>query len=248
MLKRFIFVLSMAVVLAGCDQQEKLKLTAEVDSLRNELVTSQEAAQTLLEVGTLLDSVDASRQLLRTNMVEGTSYDEYISRMHDINNYVKETQFKIRELEKSAKSSKSTSASYASTIKKLKQDLEKTSKELVAMQELVNEYRNQNDNLAQTVGLRDTEIAEKTEMIRVKEQELATIENQVKEITAQSKLNEADAYFKHAQAVEETAKRTKFAPRKKKRTQQEALELYKMALFLGKEEAQPRIAALEKKL
>ena len=65
---------------------------------------------------------------------------------------------------------------------------------------------------------------------------------------ATSKVNEADAYFKQAQAVEETAKRTKFAPRKKKRTRQEALELYKMALFLGKEEAQPRIAALEKKL
>jgi uncharacterized protein YhaN len=248
MLKRFIFVLSMAGVLAGCDQQEKVKLTAQVDSLRNELVTSQEAAKTLLEVGTLLDSVDASRQLLRTNMVEGTSYDEYISRMHDINGYVKETQLKIRELEKSARSSKSTSSSYAATIKKLKQDLEKTSKELVAMQELVNDYRNQNDNLAQTVGLRDAEIAEKTELIRVKEQELANIETQVTDLMAQSKVNEADAYFKHAQAVEETAKRTKFAPRKKKRTRQEALELYRMALFLGKEEAQPRIAALEEKL
>lgn len=248
MLKRFFFILSMAGILAGCDQREKVRLTAQVDSLRNELVTSQEAAQTLQEVGTLLDSVDASRQLLRTNMVEGTSYDEYISRMHDINDYVKETQRKILELEKSTRSSKSTASSYASTIKKLKKDLEKTSKEMVALQELVNNYRNQNDNLSQTVGLRDAEIAEKTELIRVKEQELTTIENQVKDLMVRTKVNEADAYFKHAQAVEETAKRTKFAPRKKKRTQQEALELYKMALFLGKEEAQPKIAALEKKL
>ena len=239
---------SMVVILAGCNQQEKLKLTSQVDSLRNELVASQEAAQTLQEVGILLDSVDASRQLLRTNMVEGTSYDEYISRMHDINDYVKETQNKIRELEKSARKSKSTASSYATTIKKLKNDLEKTSREMVALQELVNTYRSQNDNLAQTVAQRDTEIAEKTELIRVKEQELSTIENQVKDLMVQSKSNEADAYFVHAQAVEETAHRTKFAPRKKKRTQREALELYKMALFLGKEEAQPKIAALEKKL
>jgi len=248
MLKRFFFMLSMVVILAGCNQREKLKLTSQVDSLRNELVASQEAAQTLQEVGTLLDSVDASRQLLRTNMVEGNSYDEYISRMHDINDYVKETQAKIRELEKAARSSKSTSSQYASTIKKLKNDLEKTSKEMVALQELVNNYRSQNDNLAQTVAQRDTEIAEKSEMIRVKEQELSTIENQVKELMIQSKSNEADAYFVHAQAVEETANRTKFAPKKRKRTRQEALELYKMALFLGKEEAQPKIAALEKKL
>ena len=232
----------------ACDQKEKLKLTAKVDSLNNELIASQEAAQTLQEVGTLLDSVDASRQLLRTNMVEGTSYDEYISRMHDINDYVKETQKKIEELEKASRSSKSTAASYASTIKKLKRDLEKTSKEMVALQELVNDYRSKNDNLVQTVGQRDTEIVEKTELIRVKEQELATIESQVKDLMAQSKVNEADAYFKQAQQVEETARRTKFAPRKKKASRREALELYKMALFLGKEEAQPRIAALEQKL
>ena len=119
---------------------------------------------------------------------------------------------------------------------------------MVALQELVNNYRSQNDNLAQTVAQRDTELAEKSEMIKVKEQELSTIENQVKELMIQSKSNEADAYFVHAQAVEETANRTKFAPKKRKRTRQEALELYKMALFLGKEEAQPKIAALEKKL
>ena len=248
MLKRFIFILSMAGILAGCYKDERLKLASQVDSLRNELAINQDATQTLQEVGTLLDSVDASRQLLRTSMVEGTSYDEYISRMHDINEYVKETQKKIRTLEKSVKSSKSAANTYASTIKKLKHDLEKSSKEMVALQELVNNYRSQNDNLAQTVGLRDTEIAEKTEMIKVKQQELTTIENQVKELMVQSKVNEAEAYFVHAQAVEETAKRTKFAPRKKKRTQQEALELYRMALFLGKDEAQPKIAALEKRL
>ncbi len=248
MMKRLFFILSMAGVLTGCYKDERLKLAAQVDSLRNEVAINQEANQTLQEVGTLLDSVDASRQLLRTNMVEGTSYQEYIARMHDINNYVKQTQKKIRTLEKSMRSSKSAASSYASTIKKLKNDLEKTSKEMLALQVLVNDYRNQNEYLVQTVGIKDTQLAEKTELIKIKYQELTAIENQVKDLMVKSKVNEADAYFVHAQAVEETAKRTKFAPRKKKRTQQEALELYKMALFLGKDEAQPKIAALEKKL
>ena len=248
MLKRLFFVLSMAGILSGCYERERLHLAKQVDSLRQEVAINRQANETLVEVGTLLDSVDASRQLLRTNMVEGTSYDEYVSRMHDLNDYVKETQLKIRDLEKSVRSSKSAAATYASTIKKLKSDLSKTSKEMVALQELVNEYRNQNDNLVHTVTLKDVELAGKTEIIRVKEAELATIENNVQELMAKSKANEADAYYVHAQAVEETAKRTKFAPRKKKRTQQEALELYRMALFLGKDEAQPKIAALEEKL
>lgn len=248
MVKKLMMILSVAALLSSCDQREKVRLTTQVDSLRTELMVSQQAAQTLQEVGVLLDSVDASRNLLRTNMIEGTSYDEYISRMHDVHDYVKETQRKIRDLERSARRSKSAAASYESTIKKLKRDMEKTSREMVALQELVNNYRTQNDQLAQTVSLREQELAEKTELIRVKEQELATIENQVNQLMIESKLSEADAYYKQAQAVEETARRTKFAPRKKKRTRQEALELYKMALFLGKTEAQQHIAVLEKQL
>jgi hypothetical protein len=45
--------------------------------------------------------------------------------MNDLNTYVKETDRKIRELEKSTRKSKSTASSYAATIKKLKNDLEK---------------------------------------------------------------------------------------------------------------------------
>jgi uncharacterized protein YhaN len=248
MLKRFFFILSVAGVLAGCDTRETMKLTLKVDSLQQELVTSQQAASTLQEVGTLIDSIDASRHLLRTNMVEGTTYDNYLTRMNDINNYVKETERKIRELEKASQKSRSTASSYAATIKKLKKDLEKTNQEMLALQETVSKYRAENDNLVQTVGLRDAEIRDKDEQIKLNQQELLTMETRVQELMVQSKVDEAESYFARAQLVEETAKRTKFAPRKKKATRQQALELYKMSLFLGKEEAQPKIAQLEDKL
>lgn len=248
MLKRFFFILSVAGVLVGCDKRETMKLTLKVDSLQQELVTTQQAANTLQEVGTLIDSIDASRHLLRTNMVEGTTYDNYLTRMNDINNYVKETERKIRELEKASKKSRSTASSYAATIKKLKKDLEKTNQEMIALQETVSKYRAENDNLALTVGLRDAEIRDKDEQIKLNQQELLTMETRVQELMIQSKVDEAESYFARAQLVEETAKRTKFAPRKKKATRQQALELYKMSLFLGKEEAQPKIAQLEDKL
>lgn len=248
MIKRALIILSMAGVLGSCGQREREKLTAQLDSLKTELHYSQQASQTLQEVGVLIDSIDASRQLLRTNMVEGTTYDDYVSRMNDINGYVKETEKKIKSLEKAAQSSKSTASSYSATIKKLKNDLEKSTREIGALQELVNNYRNENQNLIQTVGQRDTQILEKDELIKVKQQEFAQLETRVQEMMVQSKTDEADSYYLRAQAVEETANRTKFAPRKKKETQKQALELYKMALFLGKEEAQPKVAMLEEKL
>ena len=64
----------------------------------------------------------------------------------------------------------------------------------------------------------------------------------------QGKVNEADQYFARAQAIELAANRTKLAPRKKKETFKEAIELYKKALSLGKAEAQAKISELEKRI
>ncbi|MBY0433849.1 MAG: hypothetical protein K2U26_07045, partial [Cyclobacteriaceae bacterium] len=104
-MKHLIIIVSIATFLAGCGGAEK-KLQTKVDSLQNELQLRQQMEQTLSEVGTLMDSIDANRQLLRVNMVEGTTYSDYTARMKDLNNYVKDTQSKIGDLEKSLKKSK----------------------------------------------------------------------------------------------------------------------------------------------
>jgi len=234
--------------LAACDTKEKAELQSKLDSLQIELETSQRMANTLQEVGTLMDSIDASRQLLRVNMVEGTTYDDYTARMKDINNYVKETEDKIQELENALKKAKGSAAAYASTIKKLKADLQSKSQEIAALQEQVEKYRNENQNLIQTVGLQEAELADKQAEIETKQQELALIESRIQEMMIQSKMTEGDAYCARALAVEEAANRTKLAPKKKKETYREAIDLYKKALSLGKKEAQSKITELEKKL
>ncbi|HPH47516.1 MAG TPA: hypothetical protein PKU83_10925, partial [Chryseolinea sp.] len=208
----------------------------------------QKVAATLTEVGELMDSIDASRQLLRVNMVEGTTYDDYKSRMKDINGYVKDTQKKIDDLEKSLKSSNASVAGSKRALKKLKDDLEAKSKEIASLQEQVDKFRSENQNLITTVGMQEAELSDKSAEIETKNQELALIEARVQEMMIQSKMSEADAYFARGQAVEEAAKRTQLAPRKKKETYKEAIELYKKSLSLGKTEAQEKITALEKKI
>ncbi len=244
----YAFPLALAIATSSCDTKEKEQLKSQVDSLKVELETSQQMAQTLTEVGTLMDSIDASRQLLRVNMVEGTTYDDYSSRMKDINSYVRDTQKKIDELETTLKSSKANSAAFSKTIKKLKADLEAKTKEIVELQETVEKYKSENQNLISTVGMQEAEIADKNTQLEGKQQELALIEARIQELMIQSKMTEGDAYYARAQAVEEAANRTKLAPRKKKETLREALELYKKSQSLGKAEAAANIAALEKKL
>ncbi len=248
MVRKLVFVIPLAVIIAGCGTKEREMLQSQVDSLQVELETSQAMAQTLTEVGAMMDSIDASRQLLRVNMVEGTTYSDYKTRMQDINAYVKETQTKIDDLEKTLKTSKSNSNAFSKTIKKLKADLETKTQEIAALQEQVDKYRNENQNLITTVGMQEAELTDKAIEIETKTQELALIEARVQEIMIQSKMSEADAYYARGQAVEEAAARTKLAPRKKKETLREAVELYKKALSLGKTEAQERITALESKL
>ena len=248
MIKKLLFVCSIGMVMMGCGGAENTKLQTQVDSLKSELQTSQQLAQTLSDVGVLMDSIDASRQLLRVNMVEGTTYDDYSSRMKDINNYVKDTQGKIEDLEKALKKSKGASNAFSATIKKLKADLEARSKEITELQGQVEQLSNENKNLITTTELQEAELTDKEAQIQAKNQELALIEARVQEIMIQSKMSEADSYYARGAAVEEAANRTKLAPRKKKETLKEALELYKKALSLGSTEAQAKIDALEKRL
>ncbi len=245
---RLLLVFLVATFIAGCNTEEKAQLQSKVDSLTVELETSQRMAETLQDVGSLMDSIDANRQLLRINMVEGTTYDNYTARMKDLNNYVRETEEKIQDLERQLKKSKSNVSGFSKTIKKLKAELLGKSEDIIALQEKVDLQRNENQNLSQTIKLQEDELSDKESQIRVKEEELAIIEARIQELLINSKVSEADAYFARAKAVEETANRTMLAPKKKKASYQEAIDLYKKALSLGKKEAQAKINALEKKL
>ena len=248
MLKRFLLGLSLAVVLLGCNTAEKERLRSEVDSLRTELQTSQQMAQSLNEVGALLDSIDASRQLLRTEVVEGTSYKDYANRLENINTHIRETQAKIDELEKSLKTAKSSSSTYAASIKKLKLDLEERTTQMAALEQEIEKMRTENTALSKTVTERDSTLALKEETIQMREKDVASLETKVEEINTANQASQADLYFAQAQALETAAGRTKFAPKKKKETQREALELYKLSLSLGKTEAQQKIDELTKVL
>jgi chromosome segregation ATPase len=244
---RFMILLAFVSSLLSCTG-EKEKLQTQVDSLKAELQTSQQFASTLQEVGTLMDSIDANRQLLKVNMVEGTTYDDYTARMKDINNYVKDTQEKIEDLEKALKKSKGSASTYAAMVTKLKSDLEVRNKEIATLQGQVEELKSSNQNLITTVGLQEAELSDKEAQIAAKQQELALIDAKIQEMMVQSKMSQGDSFFAQGQALEEAANRTKLAPKKKKETLKEALELYKKAQSLGNDKAQAKVDELTKRL
>lgn len=229
----------------SCDTKEKEQLLSTVDSLKIELNASQATAATLQEIGILLDTIDASRKMLRTNIVEGTPYEDYQNRLTELNSYIQQTQNKISELENTLQKS---TRNYSATIKRLKSELALSTQQLAALQTEVEKIRGENELLAKTVVERDEKITEQLSVIQLKEENVAMLEAKVQEVNTLSTENKAELYFAQAQALETAAERTKFAPKKKKETQREALELYRLSLSLGNQQAEIRIAELEKVL
>ncbi|HRI80426.1 MAG TPA: hypothetical protein PLR06_12905, partial [Cyclobacteriaceae bacterium] len=199
---KMLIVLSVAGFMIGCGPHSKDSARATIDSLTHVLKTNQALSETMEEVGVLIDSIDANRNVLRARMVEGTTYDSYVARMRDINQYVKKSKQKIDALEKTAR--RANSGAYTAAIKRLKADLETRDHEIAALSEQVNQYRLQNEDLVKTVSLREEEIREKMDQIKSNQEESARLHDQISQLMVKSKLDEGESYFARANAVEET--------------------------------------------
>lgn len=241
-----IFVL--LITIAGCNTQELARLQSENDSLRNELTSGANVLTSLKDVRGLLDSIDANRKSLRTNLSEGTSYEEFTTRLKDINAFVKMSEEKIDLIQNSLKDSKNEASAYLMLVDALKGEVRIHVAEIGTLQEEVAKYKLQNEGLLEEIKLKEDEVKDINIQISEKQQELLVLEARIAAMVNNFKVTEADAYYARARAVEEAANRTKLAPAKKRETYSEALELYKRALSLGKAEAKEDIQKLEARL
>lgn len=240
--------LIVVIFFAGCNSKELARLQDENDSLRNELNSRYNVLTSLKDVRGLLDSIDANRNSLRHNLSEGTSYEDFSTRLRDINEFVKMSEEKINLIQTALKDSKHEAAAYLMLVDALKSEVQLRVDEIVKLEQEVTKYQEENHGLQEQIKLKENEVKDINIKISQKQQELLLLEARIEAMVNNFKVTEADAYYARARAVEEAAKRTKLAPHKKRETYKEALELYKRALSLGKQEAKVDIANLEQKI
>jgi hypothetical protein len=244
-MKKYILGLAVLVALSGCGTKEKVAMQSKIDSLTVQLTASRDAEKDMNEVGVLIDSIDASRKSLQMKMIEGNTYSDYITRLREINVYVKQTEEKLERLEKSGKN---TSKASASSIRRLKADLEKRTLEITELQLQIAQLRDENLAVWTKVNQKDSILSMRDQMITLNEEEIASLEKVFTETQAETRTTVSNLYFAQAAALEKAANRTQFAPRKKKETRREAIELYKLSRSMGNTDAQGRIDELEKKI
>lgn len=244
-----ILFLSLIILSFSCvSKKENDKIVMENEELQAELNRAQVAVAMLEEVGALMDSIDEARNALKIELEAGTAYDDYVSQMEDINEYVKFTEAKIQQMENELIQSSAKNQSYIRTINRLKQDLAEKTEEINQLQAMVEKYKKDNAELFDVVDMQLSEIMDLNEEIQLKREELEYMETKVQEMMKKAQMTEADSYFALGEALEEAARRTKLAPRKRKESYREAIEYYKKSLAFGREDAQAKIDALEKKI
>lgn len=238
------------LMLASCGvpKEEHDKLKSELESTKSELLDNQKYVVALQEVSVLMDSIDAARDDLNTDIESGTSPNDYVSRMNNIRDYIKQTEQKIDVLQRELSAADKNKNAYAGRIAKLRKQLAAKEEEIVAFQAKIEEVNLRNTELLTSLTARDSILLEKDNLIDQKKEELAQIEARIEELLASSKMSEADFYFSRAETMEETANRTKFAGKKKKETLKEALTLYEVALNMGRQDAQEKIDAIQSKI
>ena len=241
--------LFIAVLFVKTDASRKeVELQTEIDSMQIELQTKEKMAENLNEIGKLMDSIDANRESLRLNVLEGISNDDYVKRMQGLKSYVKNTERKIEELEATLKKSKASNYAYKRTVKSLKAEIGVLTQQIASLTETVNRYKTDNENLVKINETQGLELLSKLEQIETKNQEVVKLENKVAEISENAKQSLGEQYLAHAKTVEEVANRTKFAPKKKRATLDQSLELYRKAALYGNEQARVEIQRIQSEL
>jgi methionyl-tRNA synthetase len=109
---QFVF-LATGLSLISCDNSKYEKLLAENDSLKHQINSGGQMVTALVRVNTLLDSIDATRHVMRVNQADGLMEPaSYAKRLVELKNYIAQTEEKIGELEATLVDTNVNSESY----------------------------------------------------------------------------------------------------------------------------------------
>lgn len=235
-------ILAGLLVLSSCqpvDTKENEKLERQLDSVNQELEITRQALLDSKQVKALLDSIDASRRITNTNVGDEGDGKNNISRLTDINEYVKDINLKMDQMEKSIKYVNTMAAS----ILALQADIEARTQKIARLEADAKKSK-EPINTSAIIQRKDSTLAV---FIKNCQQDITVLQKTMEEVHVKNNLATADIYYKQAETLMSMADNVGSSA-KRKLVKREALEMYKISHSLGKKEAQQKIAGLEAEL
>ncbi|MEQ8925792.1 MAG: hypothetical protein RLO81_08265 [Fulvivirga sp.] len=242
-MKQIFIALLVAVAAISCNddlKNENSELLSQIDSLKIQIDNDKVVAEKLIALTTIIDQIEKDKLALSINLETGINPDDYEKKMLDIQKSIQAAGKKIMDLSK-------VNTTYTSMIKKYEKEIAEKANELVKLNLLVDQYKEENQGLISKVDLQNLEIIEKNQLIETKKQELELIEAKVQELVKLAELTQSEAYFAKGEAYYLAATRTKLAPKKKQATLNEAISYFEQAEKMGNTQASDKIKDIKSK-
>ena len=243
-MKRLFIILLVLGVLTGCNQQTQVaneKLIAKIDSLEQVLDANAYTLGLLEQLGQYMDSIDSHRKWITLNLETGLSEVDYIERMKQLNQYFQKAEWTITELEK-------TRSAYASQVKRLKKEIGEKDQQIGALQLSVANFKEANASLQDELRISEQELIDTQSNLDVTQRALASSEMKAQNLIEDIRLTEAESLYAQAEGMEEVAKRTQLAPKRKKAALEKALSLYQSSSDKGYEPAAVKVEELKQRV
>jgi hypothetical protein len=239
-----VFLLFISVLfLSACSNKKIERLTVQNDSLKLELKKAQAILANFEEVTASVDAFEGLRKVIPSQAVSKTTHDAMASKIMAINEHVLTTDKQIKSLDHQLKSSRYENSAYVMMVDAVKSELQIRVDEVTILEGNIADIKQQSQKLSIE---KEKIVSELLFKVNEKQLALSGLEGRLHRMEANFRNAEAEAVYARAVAVEEAARKTRFAPVKKKIALSEALELYKKARALGKVEADLNIQLLDK--
>lgn len=241
--RNVLFLAASIISLSACTNQKLDRLLAQNDSLRVELAKAHAIIHNFSAITSSLDSMEGLRKVVPAHAKHEPVHTVMASRIHAINKHVIEADQKINSLDKQLKSSRYENSAYVMMVDALKSELQIRVDEVTVLEGNIADVEQMNEDVTRE---KEQAVSQLLQEVSAKKFELTGLEDRLHKLEITFRNTEAEAIYARAVAVEESARKTRFAPGKKRESLNEALELYKKAKSLGKAEAEDNIRSLEK--
>ena len=236
-------VLICVIFLSSCNNKKLDILSAQNDSLRQELQQAQAVISQFTKISASLDSLEGLRKVTIAKKIQRPVHEVMASKITKINEHVLASDSKIKSLDHQLKSTRYENSAYIMMIDAVKSELQIRVDEVTTLEKNIDVVEQQNQELSVE---KERIVSDMLAKVNEKQVALSSLEDRLHHMEKNFRNAEAEAVYARAIAVEESARKTRFAPAKRKLALTEALELYKKAKALGKAEADLNIQQLEK--